>query len=298
MRNLVNVENYFRRSFVANRGTSMSLHVDFSICRPPRKGRCRTLGCLRPLSPMGDLCVTHARMACWTGAAGIPNLRGERTPFIRSAKVLLSLDIAPSRCTSPKAEANRARRIAQRIAQAEANTAVLSPVHQLLLTCTPFLVRQRTYLRHGFTTKQKVQCLLAHIHKRLGDKAALRILAAACGTASMTMPTSSPTYFKVQIARAIYGLCRCEQYALYGRTYKARIVLNYRMSLALFKLIDPLIYWWMKDGGKRKINERVAKMAAKANRVRANRTPDQYRAMAARTQHMREVRRLKRSPNY
>jgi hypothetical protein len=134
---------------------------------------------------------------------------------------------------------------------------------QLLESCKPYLCPQADVLRRGWTNKEKAKAILAQIHKRHGDAAALKVLGAFLGTAAMPMRTSNPRYFKIQVARAVYALCGSENVELYGRTTRQRIGMQgYRLPVALFELVDA-IAWPLKDGLRTVILEVVGRPTLK-----------------------------------
>ncbi|MEQ1845461.1 MAG: hypothetical protein ABL983_07780 [Nitrospira sp.] len=126
---------------------------------------------------------------------------------------------------------------------------------QLLESCRPFLCPQADVLRRGWTNKEKAKAILAQIHKQHSEHAALKVLAAFLGTASMPMPTSNPRYVKIQVARAVYALCHSENVTLYSRTTRQRIGMQgYRLPVALFELIDA-IAWPLKGSARASITK-------------------------------------------
>ena len=112
---------------------------------------------------------------------------------------------------------------------------------------------------NGLKPTEKAACILAHISKQRGDKAPRIILAAAAGVLSFEpMPTSSPMFLKVQTGRAIYRLLRADYLQLYGKAHRVRIAMqSHRTARELFKLVEPVLYFWLKDGGRAAIARAV-----------------------------------------
>ena len=112
---------------------------------------------------------------------------------------------------------------------------------------------------NGLKPTEKADCILAHISKQRGNTAPRLILAAAAGVLAFEpMPTSSPMFLKVQTGRAIYRLLRADYLQLYGKAHRVRIAMqSHRTARELFKLVEPVLYFWLKDGGRAAIARAV-----------------------------------------
>ena len=185
-------------------------------------GQCRVPTCPRSLDPLGDgtLCVLHRKVMVRNGSLECAPIKGpDRKPFIDAA------------------------------AKALKGSPVLSEVTQLLDSCKPWLCPQADVLRRGWLPKDKAKAILARIHHQRGDEAALEVLAAFIGTASMPMQTSDPRFLKAQVARAVFRLLRSDKVALYGVTKRSRIgAQGWRLPAALFDLIDTIVWPLRKKG--------------------------------------------------
>lgn len=179
-----------------------------------RDGHCQVSTCPRPLDDKGPYCNLHGKILQRNGSIEFASLKSlERKPFIVAASQVLQ------------------------------GSPVLGEITELLESCKPYLCPQADVLRRGWTNKEKAKAILAQIHKQHGEHAALKVLAAFLGTASMPMPTSNPRYFKIQVARAVYGLCHSENVTLYGITTRQRIGMQgYRLPVALFELVDAIVW--------------------------------------------------------
>ncbi len=198
--------------------------------------RCSNLGCSQPKDQYGSLCNRCGHRYRFTGALGLQNLtRAQRKPYIQAAAAILR-----KRTKSPNAQA-------------------LNEMQALLDSCKPYLRRQADVLRLGWGSKEKAKCLLANIARQRGTRASRVVLAAAAGAACCPKPTSNERYRKVQIARSVYSLCRSDKSTLFGRTISSRIPMaGIRLALALFDLVEPIFYYWLKDGGRVAVARKVA----------------------------------------
>ena len=178
--------------------------------------QCRVSTCPRPLDPLGDgsLCNLHRKILTRNGSLEFAPIKGpDRKPFIEAA------------------------------AKALKGSPVLSEINQLLESCRPWLCPQADVLRRGWLPKEKAKAILARIHQQRGGDAALGVLAAFLGTASMPMQTSDPRYLKAQVARAVFRLLRSDNITLYGVTRRSRIgAQGWRIPAALYDLIDAIAW--------------------------------------------------------
>lgn len=189
-----------------------------TFCYVPQQAKhCSVPTCPRALDALGQYCNFHGKRARRTGSLECANLKSPaRRTYIKAARAVLQ------------------------------GSPALHEMTQRLDTCKPFLCRQADVLRRGWTNRERAKAVLAAIHQQRGHEAAVLILSAFLGTASMPMPSGAPRYYKVQVARAIYGLCRSEKQTLYGKTTLHRISLQgYRLAEALFVLVDE-VCWPLK----------------------------------------------------
>ena len=112
---------------------------------------------------------------------------------------------------------------------------------------------------NGMAAADKASTIVAHISKQRGDKAPRLILAAAAGVLAFDpMPTSSPMFSKVQTGRAMWRLLRADHIELYGKRKRLKISLqSHRVACQLYKIVEPCLYYWLKDGGRATIGARV-----------------------------------------
>jgi hypothetical protein len=119
----------------------------------------------------------------------------------------------------------------------------------------------------GLKAADKADAILWHIAKQRGDKTSRLMLASAAAVLSyQPMPTSSPMFLKVQCARAVWRLLKSDFIQLYGRRHRQKIGLQSRfVALELFKRVEPVLYFWLKDGGRAAITRKVAGQSACQN---------------------------------
>jgi hypothetical protein len=179
---------------------------------------CAVSTCPRPLDTLvgGPLCNLHRRQLRRNGSLEFSPLSSvERRPFIHAT------------------------------AKALKDAPVLGEVQQLLESCRDYLCPQADVLRRGWNNKEKARALLATIHRQHGETAALKVLAAFLGTASMPFPTSSPRYFQAQVGRAVLALCKSDRVTdpLTGASSLSRVSCQgWRLPAALFELLDAILW--------------------------------------------------------
>ena len=119
---------------------------------------------------------------------------------------------------------------------------------------------------NGLTPREKAQAILWHISTQRGAQASRLILASAYAVLSFApMPTSSPMFRRVQVGRSIYRLLRADYLQLYGTRHRVKIAMqSHRTACELFKLVEPVLYFWLKDSGREQMRQAVAKATAQA----------------------------------
>ena len=118
---------------------------------------------------------------------------------------------------------------------------------------------------NGLQPTETAQAILCHIARQRGvEKAARPLLAAAAGVLAFDpIPTSSPMFLKVQTGRAMWRLLRADYIELYGKRKRMKISLqSHRVACQLYKIVEPCLYYWLKDGGREAIKARLAVSAA------------------------------------
>lgn len=186
-----------------------------------RSGPCPMPACPRPLDKVGLYCNLHGKRLRRHGSLTCVSLKAPaRKPYITAAASLLV---------------------------GHTSAGLLHQVEELLASCRAYRGPQADVGCKGYTPKEKAKAILARIHQVHGAQASLKVMAAFLGTFSMPLPTSAPLYRKIQIARAIYGLCKSEKVTLFGKTTRQRISLQgWRIAVALYELLDT-ICWPVKE---------------------------------------------------